>query len=273
MKAGDILIFIHCFHVYSMDKSTSKIFQVYKPVGITPAQLIDIFREKFPEYKKISISHAGKLDPLAEGLMILLTGNLTKQKNFKKYLNLDKEYQAKILFGFSTDSYDIQGIPKKGNNQEIDIEKLKQELKKLNGIYEQEIPVFSGRKVNGKPLYYYARNNKLNQIKIPKEEVEIKITFNNIEKISSQNFLKEIIRKINLLNGDFRQEEIKNKWKEFLNKENKEYLILNLTIKCSSGTYIRSIANDLGKKFNSAILFDLIRTKIDNFKLEDSIRL
>ena len=256
-----------------MDKSISETIPVYKPAGLTPAQAIDAFRKENPKYKNKAISHAGKLDPLAEGLLLLVTGKLTTPKNLKKYLNLDKEYKAKILFGFSTDSYDIQGIPTKGEVIEINKAKLLEEIEKFKGTYFQETPPFSGRKVNGKPLYYYARKNKLNKITIPKQKITIKkIESSNFSKINNKQLLEEITKKINLLNGDFRQKEIIQKWGELL-KENQEFYAIDIIIQCSSGTYIRSIANDLGEKFNKAILLNLIRTKVGDFSINNSIKL
>jgi len=256
-----------------MDKSISEAIPIYKPIGLTPAQAIDIFRKENPKYKHQAISHAGKLDPLAEGLLLLVTGKFTTPKNLKRYLNLDKEYKAKILFGFSTDSYDIQGIPIKGDNLEINQEQLLKTIEKIKGEQFQSTPPFSGRKINGKPLYYYARKNKLNEITIPKQKIIIKkIEASNLSKINNKQLLQEITNKINLLEGDFRQEEIMKKWKELLKKDN-EFYTLDLLVQCSSGTYIRSIANDLGEKFNKAILLNLVRTKIGNFSIYDSIKI
>ncbi|MEM0465628.1 MAG: hypothetical protein QXW97_02920 [Candidatus Pacearchaeota archaeon] len=249
-----------------------KLLNVYKPLGLTPFQLIKEFKSQNQNYKDIPISHAGKLDPLAEGVMLLVAGK--EIKNLSKYMKLDKEYIAKILFGFSTDSYDIQGISKK-NKKEINITKLKDLISKLKGEYEQTLPVFSGRIVNGKPLFYWARKNKLNQIKIPKEIVKIyDAKLNKIYKINSEDLLNEIKNKINLLNGDFRQKEILDSWEKILKNLKEEYFIAEVLFNVSSGTYIRSIANDIGNRLGSgAVLFNLIRTKVGEFDIKDSIRL
>ncbi|MDP2926082.1 MAG: hypothetical protein Q8N99_06930 [Nanoarchaeota archaeon] len=258
-----------------MNKSTSDIIPFYKPVGLTPAQAIDDFRRKNPKYRNEAISHAGKLDPLAQGLLLLVTGRLTLQKNLKKFLKLDKVYNARILFGIKSDSYDIQGVPlisrtDMNKNIEIDLEKLKSKILSLKGEYLQELPVFSGRKVNGKPLYYYARKNLLDKINIPKEKVEIKdIKINKIFKISSEELLKQIINKIDLLDGDFRQDEIKEKWKILFKDIKRDFLVIDVTISCSSGTYIRSLANNLGKEYSGGLLIELLRQKIGNYDLGD----
>jgi tRNA pseudouridine55 synthase len=260
-----------------MNKSTSDVINLYKPAGLTPAQTIDEFRKINKKYNSESISHAGRLDPLAEGVLLLVTGKKTQEQNLRKFMKLDKEYMAKIFFGFSTDSYDIQGIAKKSEIKysDIDLEGLKQRILSLKGEYEHEIPGFSGRMVNGKPLHYYARNNRLDEIKLPKEKVLIKdIDVEKIEKIKGRDLLKQILQRINLLNGDFRQEEIKKKWQELLkNEDESEYLVLEVLISCSSGTYIRSIVNDIGKNFGTGVLLNLIRTKVGDFSFKDSERL
>jgi len=251
------------------NKEKQEIICIYKPIGFTPLQAIKKFKQKYKIYKKCSISHAGKLDPLAEGILLLIIN--PDRFILKKLMKLDKEYKAEILIGFSTDSFDIQGIAKKENEIILEEEKLKEIIDSFKGKYEQTIPVFSGKKINGRPLYYYARKNILDKIKIPKKEVKIKeIELINIKKISSEEILKEIIKKIKLLEGDFRQKEIIKNWKKILNEKKEDYYLITVIIKCSSGTYIRSIANDIGKKLNSgAILYNLIRTRLGKYSLKD----
>lgn len=251
-----------------------KILCINKPLGKTPIQAIDMLRGKYPQYRNINISHAGKLDPMAEGVLLLVTNPNTQI--LKENMKLDKVYRAKILFGFSSDSYDIQGIPELDPNLNFDLdnEKIRPAVEGFRGSYMQETPVFSGRKVKGKPLYYYARKGKLSKIEIPKVKVYIKdISINSIDKISKFDLKKQVINKINLLSGDFRQEEIIGKWTELLDKVSiKEFKVIDVTIICSSGTYIRAIANDLGKKLDSkALLLGLIRLKVGDYFLKDCI--
>ena len=110
--------------------------------------------------------------------------------------------------------------------------------------------------IKGKPLFWYARHNKL-PAKLPTNKIKIKqIKINKVKSIDSPKLLKQILEKINLVSGDFRQEKIKKEWKKILRKK-QEYKIIDTTIKCSSGTYIRSIANSVG-----GLLLDLERAKI-----------
>ena len=92
----------------------NNIFNVFKPIGISPLDAIKTLKEKYPELKDEKMTYAGRLDPLAEGVLLILAGNAVHEK--EKYLKLDKEYEGEILFGFTTDTYDILGLPKKNNH-------------------------------------------------------------------------------------------------------------------------------------------------------------
>ncbi len=256
-----------------------KIINLYKPVGITPLQAIHKFKEKHPDCRGKKMSYPGRLDPMAEGVLLLLVGE--ENKKMKHYMRLDKEYVAEILLGISTDSHDILGLPTKGENIEISEKELKRKIKKLKGNYKQKIPMFSSIRVKGKPLFYYARKGKTEYIKAPEFIVSIKnVQIEDIYEISSQRLLKEIIKKINLLKGDFRQEEIINAWKNILkneeneNNEGKEkFRVVKVRIACSSGTYIRAIADDVGKVYGGGMLISLKRTKVGRFEVRDALKI
>ncbi len=236
-----------------------KIINLYKPVGMTPLEAVKLFKEKNKDYAGLKIGYAGRLDPMAEGVLLLLIGEENKKIN--KYFKLDKEYKAKILFGFVSDTYDILGIAKKSDF--IGVDKVKDLLKNFKGYYEQEFPAFSSYKIKGKSLFYYALNNKLSEIKIPRNRVKIKkIKINSFKEVGSKKLLGEILKKISLVKGNFRQKEIKKIWKKLLFK-NKKYVFVDFNVKCSSGTYVRSIANDLG-----GVLFNLVRIRVGDFELE-----
>ncbi|MCE9548798.1 tRNA pseudouridine(55) synthase TruB, partial [Candidatus Nomurabacteria bacterium] len=82
-----------------------KVIVLNKKEGETPLQALDKFRVKNKEYKYIKMTYAGRLDPMASGLLLALAGEETKNK--EKYLKLKKEYDFEVLFGFATDTYDI----------------------------------------------------------------------------------------------------------------------------------------------------------------------
>lgn len=260
------------------------IFNIFKPVGISPLDAINALKEKYPELKDEKMTYAGRLDPLAEGVLLILAGNAVHEK--EKYLKLGKEYEGEILFGFNTDTYDILGLPKK-NRQSISISRgvLDIEIKRLEGENALPLPPYSSYKIKGKPLFQWAREGKLNKIKIPERKTMIyEIKLLSLKKISGRKLLDKIEQKIKVVKGDFRQEKILNRWQKMLPfpsdrcfagtfENQKEYQVAKIKIACSSGTYIRSVANDLGKKLKTGgTLLSLTRTKAGEFEIKNSLR-
>lgn len=247
-----------------------QVLNVYKKVGMTPLEAIKKVREKYPFYKNKKMGYAGRLDPLAEGVLVVLLED--ENKKIGQYMGFDKEYNTEILLGFSSDSHDILGIPKKINIFEINEKDLKKKIKSFKGKYEQKIPEYSSYKIKGKPMFYYARKGM--QVQEVKKKVVIKkIEINSIYKISNKKLLKQINDKLSKVRGDFRQSEILDNWDNLLQEEGK-YLVVNLNIECSSGTYIRAIAEDLGNKVGcGGLLLSLKRTRVGKFLIRDSLRL
>jgi tRNA pseudouridine55 synthase len=165
-------------------------------------------------------------------------------------------------------------MPIKGGKIPIDEKELKKKIKQLKGNYTQKIPMYSSIRVKGKPLFYYARKGKTENIQPPEFVVSIKeIQIEDVFHISSQKLLKDIIKKINNLEGDFRQEEIINAWKNILENSEEKYKVIQVRIACSSGTYIRAIAEDIGKTYGGGMLISLQRTKVGRFDVRDSLKI
>lgn len=251
-----------------------EVFNIYKPLGYTPLEAIERFRELNPEYKDVKMSYAGRLDPLAEGVLIIVAGEKLKEQ--ESYMKLDKEYVAKILLGFSTDTYDLLGMSKAHNLPEINKKELLDIIAGHKGKQNLPFPPFSSYRIKGKPLFWWARNNKLDEVEIPRTNTEIySIELNNIDTVSKEELKKIAIDKVDLVKGDFRQEDIKSAWVKNLSRtEHKEFPVLELTINCSSGTYIRTLANELGIQLGSGgVLLHLLRTKVEGYSIDDSIRI
>lgn len=157
-----------------------------------------------------------------------------KSTRLIEYLPDDKAYLAFVKFGKSTDTYDIEGQTTFSTDKKVTVDGIKTKLQNFKGEIEQLPPIYSAIKVNGKKLYDYAREGK---------EVEVKPR-------------KVVINNIELKSFDY------------------EAQIAQIYIECSKGTYIRSIAHDLGKALdNGAHLVKLIRTKVGNFNVENAIKL
>ena len=241
------------------------IISKYKPIGFTPLQLINLVRKEYnlPNEK---ISYVGRLDPMAHGLMVLLVGeDRKKQEIHQKY---DKVYQFQILFGIKTDTYDILG---KIINNEIsnpNISSIQEICHQLIGKLIQPFPPYSAIMVNKKPLWSWAKEGKLDQITIPKKEINIYnleiLESSTLTWIQVQEIVKDRISKLDS-KYDFRQDDILLDWHKLIAGN---YLVVTCQAKVSSGTYIRSLANLIGEKLNtSAIAFDILRKQVGDYYL------
>ena len=241
-----------------------------KKEGETPLQALESFRAKNKEYKDpkdIRMTYAGRLDPMASGLLLILAGEETKKK--EKYLALTKEYDFTVLFGFSTDTYDILGKIQHSNILEnvgmSELEKkIKKNLKLFRGKFRQKYPMYSSKTVAGRPLFAYARAGE--EIERPEREVDVKsLKFIGIKKIDKAALLRNIEKRIAKVEGDFRQKEILKIWRRGLKnkKAPNSFYTASFHIKCSSGTYVRSVADGLGARIGvPALALSIKRTKI-----------
>jgi tRNA pseudouridine55 synthase len=255
-----------------------KVIVLNKKEGETPLEALENFRLKNEEYKNVPMTYAGRLDPMASGVLVILAGEETKNK--EKYLNLPKEYEFDVLFGFDTDTYDILGKVSlrqslgeraRFNKKELE-QKIKDKIKSFLGESIQKYPMYSSRTIKGKPLFTYARSGET--VDIPERKIYIKnIKLNKIRKISSKKLLQNIERRIIKVKGDFRQDEILKIWRKNLSQaqslgKNKGYFyIVSFKINCGSGTYVRVIADSLGKSLKIPSLAFLIRrTKVGKYE-------
>jgi tRNA pseudouridine55 synthase len=225
-----------------MRYNPNMILNVYKEKGWTSFDVVAKVRGMLG--KKRKVGHAGTLDPLAEGVLIVLTDEDTKKQN--EFMNLKKEYQAKIAFGITTPTYDLEVLPDVSDKQ-LGLEEIKKLLTdllpKYIGEIDQKVPGFSAVKVDGKRLYKQARSGDIDEDKLPVKRV----TIYNIKVLDSGN------------------ESIETK------EGIKEFPVITIKVECSSGTYIRSLAHDLGNDLGTgALLFTLVRNKIGDFDISAS---
>ncbi len=243
-----------------------EVINIYKSTGETPLEAIKKFKEKKPAYKNVKMTYAGRLDPLAEGVLILLAGKAVYRKN--EFLKLDKKYEAEILCGFATDTGDILGIVSPVKNK---IRITQKKLNKFKGEFIFSLPAYSSYKIKGKPIHWWAREGKLEEIEIPKRKTEIyDLKFVSRRFVKKSALKKSIFEKIDAVSGDFRQREIKERWEEILGKlpASRDFEIVRIKVFCSSGTYVRELA----RLFSGAV-FGLKRTAVEEFILKDSLRI
>ena len=251
-----------------------KVLKLYKPIGRTPLDMIRLLRQHITKYEKSTLGYAGRLDPMAEGLLLVLVDDENKKR--KLYERLEKEYEFEILFGITTDTYDPLGIITSFQRISSNIEQMfLQYTPLIKGKHSQPYPPYSSARVKGKPLFYWARENKLDDITIPIKTVEI-LRFDIID-FRSHPFrilYQSIIKKIGSIDGDFRQQKILPVWEKIYQKHSQDdCFIATCRITCSSGTYIRSLAHQIGKTLGTgAIALSIKRTRIGDFKVHDSLK-
>ena len=179
--------------------------------------------------QKIKVGHAGTLDPLASGLVIICTGKATKQ--IMQYQDMDKAYTAQVRLGATTPSFDLEtDVDLTFPWEHITPEKIEQALVQLSGDQEQMPPLYSAKSVDGKRAYAMARKGK--HVELKPQQVHIS--------------------QLKLLSAELPD--------------------LSLQIDCSKGTYIRSLARDLGTMLESgAHLAGLRRTRIGPYHVDQAI--
>lgn len=252
-----------------------KIIILDKKEGETPLSALENFRKKHPEYQGVSLTYAGRLDPMARGLLIVLAEDKIKDK--ETYLALDKEYHFTVLFGLATDTHDILGKVIDSDKKKTSAIKTVQEMKELlekelpffTGELVQEYPMYSSKTVNGLPLFEYARTGRA--VKIPARKIVVKkIILQKIRKVKPEILLPKIEKRISKVVGDFRQKEIIQKWRRVLGtkKAKGELFLVDFVINCSSGTYVRKIAHDLGERLKvGGLAFEIYRTRVGRYRI------
>ena len=205
------------------------ILLVDKPLNWTSFDVVKKIRYEIINHfkiKKIKVGHAGTLDPLATGLIVLCTGKKTKTIN--ELIIDSKFYEGEIRLGATTPSFDLETeIDKEFALPSVDDNTLKNIEEKFIGEINQLPPLFSAKRVKGKRAYEYARNN---------EYVELK-----------PNLISIFELQLKIINKN----------------------TISFSCHCSKGTYMRSLARDIGSSLNSgAHLISLRRTKSGKFKIE-----
>jgi len=259
------------------------IIVINKPKGITSREVVNKVC-KLLNTKKVG--HTGTLDPIATGVLVLCVGKATKL--VETLTSNDKEYVATVKLGILTDTLDTDGtiIEKKCVN--LDKDKLVNVLNSFIGTYNQEVPIYSAVKVNGKKLYEYARAKK--EVTIPKRMVEIKkiklIEFGNDYykfkvTVSKGTYIRSLIKDINVKLGviGVMSDLVRTKQGKFSinnsytleNMENNNYNVLTITDVLKDENCV-IISNTLFEKVkNGALINNEYNTSMVTFIYNDSV--
>ena len=249
-------------------------YSVYKELGETPLEALVRVRAQEGIPDSVPMTYAGRLDPAAEGEMIILAGDECKNK--LAYTNLSKTYVAEILLGVSTDSYDLLGIPKFSETSGfpqagmtiqttgdlfINADAL---IESKLGTHTQQYPPYSSKTIGGKQLHAHAKEG--NAVDLPTHEVVLHSYAElSVRPKKRGDMLARVEMLAQKVTGDFRQKEILESWKKLAETLPEQLPVLKVTIEVGSGFYVRQLAEDLGIALGTgACLYSLVRTKIGN---------
>jgi tRNA pseudouridine55 synthase len=213
------------------DFRAGAVLAVDKPSGWTSFDVVNKVRGALRgRCGKIKVGHAGTLDPLATGLMIVCTGRATRE--IERYMGQEKQYVAGVTFGYTTPSYDLEStFDGEYDYAGIDRARVEEAARGFVGEIEQRPPAFSAVRVEGTRAYKLARRG--GEVEMPARRV----------------------------------------WVKELEVTRVEMPLVELRVTCGKGTYIRSLAHDLGRACGSgAHLSSLRRTRVGDFRVEDAFR-
>jgi tRNA pseudouridine55 synthase len=216
-----------------MTQTLDLILNINKPLHWTSFDVCNALKRNYP--RKTKIGHAGTLDPLASGVLIIAIGKATKR--IEELQSETKQYLATITLGATTITYDAENYPEVINDtSSITKSQIEIVLSKFIGEVKQQPPIYSALKVDGKRAYDLARKG---------EEVILNKRLITISNIELQSF--ECVKGIT---------------------------IFSILVTCSKGTYIRSLAHDIGQELGvGAFLSGLVRTASGNYRVEDSVEI
>jgi len=243
------------------------ILPIYQPLGSSSHQIAHGLGIKYQE----KATHTGTLDPMAEGVLIVLTGEDRFQKSV--YSKWPKVYRFSLLWGLQTDTDDSLGIIMQTQTP-TDItpvlHSVTVNIPTFQGNQLQKVHPFSARRWKGSSSFEYARR----QEKIPIHQRAITINHLEMQKtmtLSQAEVHREWNRRLDLMSqGDWRQEEIKASWSQVWGKIPELLWLTFFEVHCSHGTYVRQLARDLSSQSNTpAIVWNLQRTQNGIYKTKD----
>ena len=250
-----------------------------KTVGQTPLVCAELWRAQHPEYLGMPLAYAGRLDPMASGKLLVLIGDECKVQ--EQYHGLDKRYEFSVLLGMSSDTGDVLGRLQCADTiPNVSADTLRSFARKLTGPITLPYPHFSSKTVKGKPLHVWTLEGRLDEIKIPTQSSTVyKLKLENIRSVNRTTIYNEVSTKIETiptvtdaskaLGNDFRRVDVRQDWKQWSELGSTEDLFQIATFSCiaSSGTYMRSLAEEIGKLAGTkSLAYHIHRTHIGKYQ-------
>lgn len=258
--------------------ANDRVYTVYKNVGETPLQAIERSRGELGIESYVKMAYAGRLDPMAEGKLLVVTGDYCNR--ISDYWNLEKEYHVSIVLGLASDSHDVLGklSYESQSPEKFDEETIRDTITHFVGQYSWPYPVISSKPVHGKPLFQWFLEGKIDEIDIPESTGEIfDIVVSRIRELRPDELKKRTLEKIHAisivtdeskrLGQDFRRHEVIDSWNTWYKTTAQPLQVIDIVITASAGTYMRTLAHEVGKKLGvGGLALEINRTKIGKYK-------
>lgn len=254
-----------------------------KQLGQTPLECLEQYRATRDELQTVKMAYAGRLDPMARGRLLVLLGETCKERD--KYLALDKEYEFEVLLGVSSDTQDILGITqldtKTEAKQSASVQEIQSICRQLQGKQELPYPAYSSKTVQGKPLFLWALENRLDEIEIPKRSVSVyRLDYRGQYQLTAQEVLEKVRERIaqvtpvtsqsKQLGQDFRRKEVLETWQKNMVDcagDDAQFVALKFRCLCSSGTYMRTLAQEIAVRLGTTgLAWSIHRTKMGRYQ-------
>ncbi len=273
------LSFVSPFHDTVQIMKNLKYIVLEKAVGETPLSCAEAWRLINPKFAQVPLAYAGRLDPMASGKLLVLIGDECKIQ--ESYHGLDKRYEFSVLFGVSSDTGDVLGrLEYATKPPPIGVADVWETITSLTGIVTLPYPHFSAKTVKGKPLHVWTLEGRLHEITIPKQtsevyslklhELKIKTRATIFETVSSKIETIPIVtdpRKA--LGNDFRRTDVRADWLRFSQSghPNDTFVVASFSCIASSGTYMRSLAEEIGNRLGvKSLAYHIHRTHIGKYQ-------
>lgn len=252
---------------------------IEKEVGETPLSAVEKWRSVHPDMRGVKLSYAGRLDPMASGKLLVLIGEECKRQ--KTYRDLDKQYTFEVLLGFESDTGDVLGMAERDPHEHTlyTTTHLRKTARSLEGVVRLPFPHFSSKTIHGKPLFLWTLERKLHEIQIPIKTSRVyKLSLIEKKTVAKETVREEIFKKINSipnatdapkkLGDDFRRQDIRERWNALLDASPETHFqIATFSCIASSGTYMRTLAEEIGKALGTkGLAYFIHRTHIGIYK-------
>jgi len=241
------------------------IIPVYKPIGAST----HLLAKKAGDIYQTKATHTGTLDPMASGVVVVLTAEDRFEKS--ELADWKKIYEFEILWGVATDSHDLLGLTTQTSQAQINLKKIKEVLPKFIGNINQQLPQFSAKRIDGQSYFDKAKQ----QIKFTPKSEKVQIHYLellNSYTINRLEFQNKIEKNVSLVQGDFRQKEILENWGQAIRQLPEELIITKLITTTSKKTYIRALVRDISRQLQiPATTYSIARTKNGSYSIKDCV--